>query len=635
MRTVRLHRGKRVVGISLSCGEVAGLEYLLVGGTPTAHPRVGKLIGNLLGACLACTDRQLEFHRNTTRVLLREEARTDQSEDGRKHRHQEEDCDGSHHRLAMTYGPVDSFCIPVVELVEEATHDEVVIPTAEPALALLQAKHLRAHHWGERQGRSGRNDHDDTHHPAQLLEEHTRHARHHGQWEEHADHGQGRSDNRDGHLVRTMDGCLLGLRTAFDVVGHVLEHHNGIIHHVADGYRKTRQRNHIDRRAHHSQVDERSHQRKRDGEHDHDYCAPASKEEEAHQCHEEHSVDDDLLQRTDGSVDVLRGVHNHTQRDVRRQCLLDLWQHGEHLLRDSHRVGTRLLLHDDHRALFARIAAWVAFVGEEGGYLLGTLLQAVFQLSHVAQIDELVALVADHEVEHLLRVVKLALHTQRVGIVARVERTARHVHVLGADHSSNAVDGQSVGLQLVRVAIDIDGTLGSTRHRHRTYAGNTCQRVGYLVVENLVERRGTFLRLGTQHQDRDHVGRELEDDRRTCTVGQRRAHHVELVAHVVGQRVDVVAVLKLQGDDGIVLLRLRGDMLQVVHRVERILKRSGDIVLNILSTGARIGLHHHDHIGIDIWHQVDRQFAQGEETKDRNGDEHQRGHNRSSDRSFV
>ena len=242
---------------------------------------------------------------------------------------------------------------------------------------------------------------------------------------------------------------------------------------------------------------------------------------------------------------------------------------------------------------------------------------------------------ADHEVEHLLRVVKFALHTQRVGVVARVERTARHVHVLGADHSGNAVDRQSVGLQLVRVAIDVDGTLGSTRHRHRTYAGNTCQRVGYLVVKYLVERRGTLLSLGTQHQDRDHVGRELEDDGRTCTIGQRRAHHVELVAHVVGQRVDVVAVLKLQGDDGIVLLRLRGDMLQVVHRVERILKWSGDVVLNIFSAGAWVGLHHHDHIGIDIWHQVDRQFAQGEETKDRNGDKHQRGHNRSSDRSFV
>jgi hypothetical protein len=59
-------------------------------------------------------------------------------------------------------------------------------------------------------------------------------------------------------------------------------------------------------------------------------------------------------------------------------------------------------------------------------------------------------------------VLELALDTQRVGLVADIERAARHVLILGADDGTDGLDGEVVGLQLVRVAIDLNLALRGT-----------------------------------------------------------------------------------------------------------------------------------------------------------------------------
>ena len=100
-------------------------------------------------------------------------------------------------------------------------------------------------------------------------------------------------------------------------------------------------------------------------------------------------------------------------------------------------------------------------------------------------------------------------------------------------------------------------TLGRTGNRHRAYSVDTCQRVGYSVVENLVQSRHTLFGLYREEHDRNHVGAKLEDDGVFGIIGECFQHHVELVAHIVGHHVDVVSKLKLQRNHRDVLLALR------------------------------------------------------------------------------
>ena len=107
----------------------------------------------------------------------------------------------------MTNSPVDTLLIPHIKSIQCPT-DRTIEYLEELALLLLQTQHLRTEHRGEREGAGCRDGHDDTHHPTQLLEEHTRHTRHHRQWEEHSNHRQRRSNHGDSHLIRCMDSRL-------------------------------------------------------------------------------------------------------------------------------------------------------------------------------------------------------------------------------------------------------------------------------------------------------------------------------------------------------------------------------------------------------------------------------------------
>ena len=246
VRTIVTHGSKGIVGIGLTGREVTSLEHLLVDSTPTRHPHGSQFVGNLIGTILTSTNRQLKRDGDTAGILLWEEAGTNLSHHSWQDGEEEEDDDGNRHSATMTDSPVNTLAVPDIEFVQHATHHKVIVPTAEPGLTLLQSEHQRTEHWCESQRRSGRYGHDDTHHPTQLLEEHTGHTRHHGQWEEHTNHGQRRSHDRDGHLIGTMYGRLLRIGTTFDVVGDILQDDDCIIHHITDSDAQTRERNHVE-----------------------------------------------------------------------------------------------------------------------------------------------------------------------------------------------------------------------------------------------------------------------------------------------------------------------------------------------------------------------------------------------------
>ena len=153
-----------------------------------------------------------------------------------------------------------------------------------------------------------------------------------------------------------------------------------------------------------------------------------------------------------------------------------------------------------------------------------------------------------------------------------------------------------------------------TGNAYRPYTIYTCQRIGNPVIKDFVKTRHALFRLYRQQTDRNHVGRELKDNRVLDIIRQLLAHHIELVPHRIGQHVNIIAILEFQGNYWSILTALRSDMLEVLHWVKHILKRFGYILLNILGRGTLIERYHHYGVGVDVGIEVYGKLVEREQT---------------------
>ncbi len=513
--------------------------------------------------------------------------------------------------------------IAVVELVE-CFLDGPVQDAVEARMVGLPAEPLAAEHRGQRQGAGGGDDHHDADHPSQLAEEHSRHAGDERQREEHGYQRQRGGYYRDGHLVGAVDGRLFRVGAAFYVRRHVLEHHDGVVHHHTDGDGQCRQRDDVQRVAGGVEVDEGGNQRNRDGDDDNHRGSPAPQEYEDHYHHEEQGVEHGLFERGDGVANIVGGIDYDSELDVRGEVLLQLGEHLHHLFGNLHRIGAGLLLDDYHGSLFP---AYVC--------LLRALLEGVFHARHVAEVDGASLHRCHGDVLQLAGIVELTLHAQRVGVGADVERATRRIAVFGAYYLRDGLHVDVVSLEFLRVHIDVDFAFRRTGDGDGTHAVDTRKRVGHGVVEYLVKPGHALVGLHRKETDGNHVGGEFEDDGVFGVVGKRGFHHVELVAHVVGEHVYVVAVFKFQRDYRSVFAALAGDVLEVLHGVEGVLQGLGDVLLYVFGAGARIHGDDHQRVGLDVRVEVDGEFGHREEAEYDYGHEAERRHDRAFYRTSV
>ena len=587
--TVALHACKGVVGVGLAEGVAEDLDL--------GHFRADAVIdpgGHFRRHVLRGTDRHLQRQGQTALVGAGEElglgARGQQADGQHESRHGHDE-----HRYLMAHAPADQAAVSardaVQHLVDRGEEDPV-----ELAVVVAVVQHLGAHHRNQRQGGRRGDDHDDGDHPAHLLEDDAHQAAHHGQRQEDAEHGQRGSDDGDTDLGRAVDRRLLRLFAAFEVGGHVLEDHDGVVHHHTDGDGKGGHRDDVQRVTREEQVHQGCQQGDRDRQ-DHDQGAPPAAEEYEHDEHNHEERDHDGLEEgIDRILDVVRGVHDLGERDVVRQSGLEFLELLSDLADYLHGVGTGLLLDND---LGAADAVGVGF--------LRALLDTVLDAGDILEIDGIAPGITDDEVLELVRIAELLLDTEGVGVGSDIEVAGRDVAVLRADDGGDRGHVDPVCGHLVRVDIDMDFPLRGTGHGHGTDAGDTGERSRDIVIQNLVERRDAFGRRRGQDEDRHVVGAELIEDRRRSPVRKVRGHHVELVADVVGGQVDVRSVLELDGNDGDILPGLGGEVLEVADGVERVLQLLRQVVLDILGAGAGVCRDDHQDIGLNVREEVDRQ----------------------------
>ncbi len=299
-----------------------------------------------------------------------------------------------------------------------------------------------------------------------------------------------------------MDCRLFRVGTTFDMSGDILKHHYGIVDDATDGNGETRHGNHVQGTASSIQIYERRNQRHRDGDTDDEHRSPSAEEDEYDKHDEEECVHHSLEQRVDRHLDIVGSIDNNSQLNIGRKVLLKLREHFLHLVGNLYGIGATLLLNDNHSTLLT--------IGEG---TLRTFLNVIDNAGYILQIDVGTVTSADNDILHLGRVIELTLDTYRICLGTCIHCTTSDVLVLGSDCSTDLCRRDAVCLHEFGIHIDVDLSFRSTRNRHRTNSVDTSEWVSHLFVKNLVECALTLLCSSLEEHDRNHVSRELEQDR--------------------------------------------------------------------------------------------------------------------------
>ena len=213
-----------------------------------------------------------------------------------------------------------------------------------------------------------------------------------------------------------------------------------------------------------------------------------------------------------------------------------------------------------------------------------------------------------NDIEHLLRIGKLSLHSERIGIVSHIKRTSRHILILGHNSLTDRFHRQPIGFHLTGVHVDIDLTLRGTGYGHRTNPVNPGQGIGHIVIQNLIECFLAFFSLNRQDDNRNHIRRKLEDNRRIDFIRQYGTDHIQFVTHIVCQDFYIITKLKFKGNYRSILARIRSDVFQMFHGIQCIFQRSGHIIFHIGCRRSRISGDNQDRIGLNVRIEIYRQL---------------------------
>ncbi len=129
---------------------------------------------------------------------------------------------------------------------EEAFHR--MLEAARRAVGL---EHLAAQHGREGQGHHAGDQHRPGEREGELGEQGADQAAHEADGCIDRHQGGGHGDDRHGQLPGALDGGLKGGLAHLDVAVHVLHHHDGIVHHQADGQNHGQQGEQVNGKAQH------------------------------------------------------------------------------------------------------------------------------------------------------------------------------------------------------------------------------------------------------------------------------------------------------------------------------------------------------------------------------------------------
>ncbi len=464
----------------------------------------------------------------------------------------------------------------------------------------------------EQQGRHGRRQgqgHDQREDrrrgdgQGELAVELARDAADEGGGDEHRGQHQGDGDQRPADLVHGGVRRRPRRHAVLEVALDVLDHHDGVVDHDADGQHQAEQGQGVEGEASRQHHREGADQRDRDGQDRDDRRAPALQEDDDHDGHQHQGLEQGLVDLVDRLLDVLGGVVDDLVVQARREILPQGLHLGDDALRGLQGVGARLLQDaDGGRRLGVRLAVLDRAQIGVGGVLLRAQLHPR-HVGHPGQAALVVAL--EHDVGELLRIdqAALGLDLHLAGGRRLVEGRGAGVaggdlDVVAAQGVDDVVHGQVARGGLVRVDPDPDGVVAGRAHGHVAHPLHAQQRLldlqGDVVGHVLLAQRAVR---------RVHVHRH-QDVRRTLAHGYAGLLHLGRqlggggVDPVLDQLLGLVEIgAQLEGDSDLQVAiagGLRGHVEHVLDPVDLLLDRVGHGGGQGLGRGAGIGQGHVD-----------------------------------------
>ncbi len=180
-----------------------------------------------------------------------------------------------------------------------------------------------------------------------------------------------------------------------------------------------------------------------------------------------------------------------------------------------------------------------------------------------------------------------------------------------------------IGLQLIGHYVYLNLPLRGSGHRDRTHTGNAVERIGHLLVEDLIQCPGTLFCRGGEDDHRDHVGAELQDQRIFGAIRQEARYHAHLVAYVVHHGIHVGPEVELQHDHRHSVARLGGDLLQLFGGIEHIFQGTGHVGFHILGSCTCIRCHHRHNIQVDVRIEIDGKLSVKQDSDQNHPDKYQ------------
>ena len=262
-------------------------------------------------------------------------------------------------------------------------------------------------------------------------------------------------------------------------------------------------------------------------------------------------------------------------------------------------VGARL--RDDHHA-HHRDAVHL--------HVAARILRAEFGASDVAQTDDAVAVLADHQVVELLRGVHQPQRADgQFGGVA-LDAARGEFDILAVEGILDVRGGYAVAGHLRRVEPQPHRVALFAPDLHAAHVADRLQLLLDRQVGDLAQfEQRALVALNGHHQNRRGVGISLRDRRRVAVARQVALRPRDLVAHVVGGGFEIDRELEFDGDAALPLLAGARQRADARDAVDVLLEGFGDLVLDHVGIGPRVGALHRDDRVVDA-----REFAHAEVT---------------------
>ena len=228
-------------------------------------------------------------------------------------------------------------------------------------------------------------------------------------------------------------------------------------------------------------------------------------------------------------------------------------------------------------------------------HVAARVLRTEFGAADVAQADDAARVGADHQVVELLRGVHQAHRADRqLGGVA-LDAARRQFDVLAVERLLDVHGRDAVAGHLRRVEPQAHRVAFLTPYLHAADVVDRLQLLLDRQVGDLAQfQQRTFVALDGYHQDRRGVGIGFGDRRRVAVAGQVALGARHFVAHVVGRGFQVYREFEFDRDAALSLAadaRHRADARDAVYVL---FERLGDLVLDHIGIGSRIGARHRD-----------------------------------------